>query len=165
MAAPSAPPDLAALLAFFLRRALFARARPWRGLGLLWAGVAVGGVVAVVAAATGHADDLLFILYFETFPEHWHGEYAPPTLMGRVPGFYLNWMVYTGGGLVAAVLGAIGARNPPRLALRALLAAALAYSALLCTIDHHPTHYYLPLVGLTGPMVVAAALPDEALYA
>ncbi|MEC7946471.1 MAG: hypothetical protein VX265_02820, partial [Myxococcota bacterium] len=137
--------------------AVFGRARPWRGLGLLWAGVAVGGVIAVGAAATGHAEDLLFILYFETFPEHWHGDYAPPTLLGRVPGFYLNWLTYTGGGLLAAVLGAVGARNAPRRALRALLAAALAYSALLCTIDHHPTHYFLPLVGLTGPMVVGAA--------
>jgi hypothetical protein len=146
---------LSSLLA--LSFAVFARARPWRGLGLLWAGVALGGLVALAAAATGHAEDLLFILYFETFPEHWHGEYAPPTLLGRVPGFYLNWLTYTGGGLLVAVAGAIGARNPPRLALRALLAAALAYSALLCTIDHHPTHYFLPLVGLTGPMVVAAA--------
>lgn len=137
--------------------ALFARARPWKGLGLLWGGVLLGGIIAAVAAATGHAEDLLFILYFETFPEHWHDEYAPPTLASRVPGFYLNWLTYTGGGLLVAVLGAVGARNPPRLALRALLAAALAYSALLCTIDHHPTHYFLPLVGLTGPMVVAAA--------
>ena len=146
---------LASLIA--LSFAVFAKARPWRGIGLLWAGIALGGGIAVVAAFTGHAEDLLFILYFETFPEHWHGEYAPPTLLGRVPGFYLNWLTYTGGGLLVAIVGALGGRNPPRLALRALLAAALAYSALLCTIDHHPTHYFLPLVGLTGPMVVAAA--------
>ena len=137
--------------------AVFTRARPWRGLGLLWAGVGLGALVALAAAALGQADDLLFILYFETFPEHWHGEYAPPELAARVPGFYLSWLTYTGGGLLVATLGAFGARNPPRSALRALLFAALAYSALLCTIDHHPTHYFLPLVGLTGPMVVAAA--------
>ena len=41
--------------------------------------------------------------------------------------------------------------------MRWLLTAALAYSALLATIDHHPTHYFLPLVALTGVMVVVAA--------
>ena len=37
------------------------------------------------------------------------------------------------------------------------MTAVLAYSALLATIDHHPTHYFLPLVALTGVMVVVAA--------
>jgi hypothetical protein len=131
------------------------RARPWRGLGLLWGGVIAGGLIAALAAATGHAEDLLFILYFETFPEHWHGEADPLALLTRVPGFYGTWMVYTGGALIAAVGLSLGRNNPPRSGARALIAAALVYSTFLATIDHDPTHYYLPLVALTGPAVVA----------
>ena len=137
--------------------ATLSRARPWRGLGILWAGVALGGAVAAVAAATGHADDLLFILYFETFPEHWHGEADAAALLGRVPRFYGTWALYTGGGLVAAVALALGRHNPPRAGARALIASALAYSVFLATIDHDPTHYYLPLIALTGPAVVVGS--------
>ena len=36
---------------------------------------------------SGDAEDLLFILYFETFPEHWHGNYNPLDLLGRLPSF------------------------------------------------------------------------------
>ncbi len=137
--------------------AVFKRWRPVSGLTLLSAGVGLGVAAAAVAALTGHAEDLLFILWFETFPEHWHGEYDPMQLLARVPAFYGTWMAYTGGGLAVAVLGAVGPANPARQSLRALLLPALAYSALLCTIDHHPTHYFLPLVALTGPMVAAAS--------
>lgn len=137
--------------------AVFRRWRPVSGLSLLAGGITLGIGAAAVAALTGHAEDLLFILWFETFPEHWHGEYDPTVLLSRIPGFYGTWLAYTGGGLAVAVVGAIGARNPAREGLRAVLLPALAYSALLCTIDHHPTHYFLPLVALTGPMVVAAS--------
>lgn len=118
----------------------------------------VGGMaVAALAVWTGDAEDLLFILWFETFPEHWHGEHDPATLLSRAPGFYLLWLRYTGGGLLVALLGLWGARSPVRQSLRALLGATLAYSLLLATVDHHPTHYFLPLVAMTGPAVVAAA--------
>ena len=145
--------------------ALARGARPLRGLGGAVAVVAAGGLIALIAALTGHADDLLFVLYFETFPEHWHDNYEPVELMSRVPGFYLLWLRYTGGGLAVAVLGALLLpAGPARAGVRAVLLPALAYSALLCTIDHHPTHYFLPLVALTGPAVGAtcAGLPGRA---
>jgi hypothetical protein len=31
------------------------------------------------------------------------------------------------------------------------------YSLMLCTIDHHVTHYFLPLVGATGVAVWVAS--------
>ena len=34
---------------------------------------------------------------------------------------------------------------------------AFIYSGMLATIDHHPTHYFLPLVGLTGVAVMCAS--------
>ena len=120
--------------------------------------IALGGAAALAAALTGQADDLLFILYFETFPEHWHDDYAAGSLLPRIPGFYGRWLAYTGGGLALAAGALLLARpGPERRAGRGLLAAALAYSALLCTIDHHPTHYFLPLVALTGPLLIAGA--------
>lgn len=128
-----------------------------RGALRMGALVLAGVGVAALAVWTGDAEDLLFILYFETFPEHWHGNYDPAELLGRVPGFYLLWLRYTGGGLAVALLGLWGARSPARQALRALFAAVFSYSLLLATVDHHPTHYFLPLVAVTGPMVVAAA--------
>ena len=38
-----------------------------------------------------------------------------------------------------------------------MLGAIVIYSLFLCTIDHHPTHYFLPLVACTGVAVVAAS--------
>jgi uncharacterized membrane protein len=79
-------------------------------------------------------------------------------LIPRVPGFYALWSVYTGGGLLLAAAAA-GWTNasPARSAARWLLGAAGLYSVLLATIDHHPTHYFLPLVAVTGVAVVAAS--------
>ena len=37
----------------------------------MWVGV--GAVIAAIGVFAGVLEDLLFILYFETFPEHWHG--------------------------------------------------------------------------------------------
>jgi hypothetical protein len=126
----------------------------WRGLRRLWLLTAGGGALALLGALTGELPDLAFVLWFETFPEHWHGESEPGALLSRVPGFYALWLAYTGGGLAVAALScALSAATPTRKA-RALLLGALAYSALLATIDHHPSHYFLPLVALTGPAVV-----------
>ena len=119
--------------------------------------IALGGLVAGLAVLTGDAEDLGFILYFETFPEHWHDDYQATNLLPRAPQFYALWAAYTGGGIVLAVLAAFGPRNAHRTSLRAVLLVAIAYSLFLCTIDHHPTHYFLPLVALTGPCVVAAS--------
>ena len=132
-------------------------ARAGRPVALLLIGLIAGMAVAAVAMVTGDAEDLLFILYFETFPEHWHGEFSPSELLPRVPGFYGLWLAYTGGGLALAALGAFAHPSPTRRRLRALGGATFAYSLLLATIDHHPTHYFLPLVALTGPLVVASS--------
>ena len=128
-----------------------------RRIGMLWGFVAAGAVVTGIAIISGDAVDLAFILYFETFPEHWHGNYAIGDLLSRVPGFYGTWVQYTGGALLFALPMAVGASTPERRALRFLLLSIGLYSLFLCTIDHDPTHYYLPLVGFTGPILAMAA--------
>jgi hypothetical protein len=138
----------------------------WRAFGALqskalkrlWTWVFVGAVLAAIGAAAGVLDDLLFILYFETFPEHWHGEYAATRLTPRIPGFFALWAAYTGGGLLLAAATALRAvPSPSRSGLRWLIGSIGGYSLLLCTIDHHPTHYFLPLVAVTGVAVVCAS--------
>jgi hypothetical protein len=106
-------------------------------------------------------DDLLFVLYFETFPEHWHGDFSLPSLLPRIPDFYWLWLRYSGGGVLLALAGLPGAPTLARRGARFLLLGAFAYSLILSTVDHHPTHYFLPLVALTGPALIAtsAALP------
>ena len=114
--------------------------------------------MSFIGVATGVLEDLLFILYFETFPEHWHGDYRATKLVPRVPGFYALWAVYTGGGLILASVAAVLAKaSETRDSLRWLVASLLGYSALLATIDHHPTHYFLPLVAGIGVAVVVAS--------
>lgn len=131
---------------------------PWTALRHLWSWVVVGSVLAAIGVFTGVLEDLLFILYFETFPEHWHGEYSVTKLLPRVPGFYALWGAYTGGGLIWAIVGCASPRpSPARTATRWLLGAIGIYSLMLATIDHHPTHYFLPLIAVTGVAVVSAA--------
>ncbi len=142
--------------------ALSARLDPRPALLRLWGAVGIGVLVAIGLVAVGEAEDLSFILYFETFPEHWHDDYAASSLLPRIPEFYALWLRYSGGGLAVALGAALLAKpSPARQQLRGLLIGALAYSALLCTVDHHPTHYFLPLMALTGPMVVAAAASSD----
>ena len=118
----------------------------------------IGAVIAAIGVATGVLQDLLFILYFETFPEHWHGEYSPARLLPRVPGFYALWTAYTGGGIILASAAALlTAPSEARRHLRWLLTAIGLYSGMLATIDHHPTHYFLPLVAVTGVAVACAS--------
>jgi len=141
---------------------------PWRGLLALWALALFALGTGLVLMFAGHAEDLLFILYFETFPEHWHGDYSPGSLLPRVPEFYLLWLRYSGGGLALALLAALwpagegpagagpvgaGPADPGRRGARFLLGGALAYSLALCTIDHHPSHYFLPLVSFSAVAV------------
>ena len=131
---------------------------PWTALRRLWIWVGIGGVIATIGVFTGVLEDLLFILYFETFPEHWHGEYSPTKLLPRVPGFYALWAAYTGGGLIWGALAAWRAQpSYARTATRWLLSAIGLYSLMLATIDHHPTHYFLPLVAITGVVTVTAS--------
>jgi hypothetical protein len=131
--------------------------KPWRHLSRLWGLVLVGALIAFAGVMSGDLEDLLFILYFETFPEHWHGNYNPSDLLSRVPNFYTLWLLYTGGGLALAGIGLFGAHSNARQGARFLLLGFGAYSLMLCTIDHHVTHYFLPLVGATGAALWAAS--------
>jgi hypothetical protein len=133
------------------------RALRHMGTGLIAAIAMVGAGLLTGIVVGGSAQELGFILWFETVPEHWHGDHQLGSLAPRVPGFYGLWLQYTGGGLLLAALGLLGAPSQSRRHLGFLLGSALAYSLLLCTIDHHPTHYFLPLLALTGPAVVASA--------
>lgn len=128
-----------------------------RGLLGLWLSVLAAALVVFLAVQTGDAEDLAFILWFETFPEHWHGNYTLQDLLSRVPSFYGTWARYTGGALLLSFLGLWGSLNTERRALRFILLSAFLYSAFLCTIDHHPSHYFLPLIALTGPAVGISA--------
>jgi hypothetical protein len=131
--------------------------RPWAHLGRVWGLVLVGAAIAYAGVISGDLEDLLFVLYFETFPEHWHGNSNPAELLARVPDFYRLWLIYTGGGLVLAAIGLIGPRSQARDGLRFLALGFGCYSLMLCTIDHHVTHYFLPLVGATGVAVWVAS--------
>jgi hypothetical protein len=131
-------------------------ALPWMGGGL-----GLGVLVASLAVWSGDAEDLLFVLYFETFPEHWHDNYNIRELLPRAPDFYRNWLYYTGGGLLLSVWGLIGTPNPARRKAQGLFIGMLGYSLILATVDHHPTHYFLPLVALTGPVLGASVAEDR----
>ena len=73
-------------------------------------------------------------------------------LLGRAPAFFALWFVYSGGTLLLAAL-----RWPT--GTRVALGTALLYSLLLCTIDHSPTHYFVPLVQLSA--LAAACTADS----
>lgn len=142
--------------------ALCFREVPWPALRRFGGAMAALAGLALLAGALGELQDAAFIVWFETFPEHWHGDYQAGSLLPRIPEFYGLWLRYTGGALALALAGAALARpGGATQAARALLAAALAYSCVLATVDHHPTHYFLPLVGLTGPALAAAAAGSE----
>jgi hypothetical protein len=123
----------------------------------LWGLVFIGAILATIGVYSGEFIDLLFILYFETFPEHWHDNYTATSLIPRIPGFYALWTAYTGGGLMLAIFAWWTPPSKARSGLRWLLGSIGTYSLLLCTIDHHPTHYFLPLIGITGVAVVCAS--------
>jgi len=98
-------------------------------------------VVGGAGLATGQIDGWLATAWYETGPEHWHGDTDPAVLLGRVPAFLGLWLGYAG---ATPILAAV--RWPP--GTRAALGGALLYAALLATVDHHPSHYFLPLVHL-----------------
>ena len=125
-----------------------------RYLGNLWLGIALGGLITLAAVFTGDAEDLLFILYFETFPEHWHDNYNILELLQRIPHFFGKWMLYTGGTLLLSLPFLLNRYNK---LLAPILLSILGYGLLLATIDHDPSHYFLPLVALTGPCFIAAS--------
>ena len=124
-------------------------------LGALLAGdrraaLRLGALVAAVAAlfglggaVTGELDGWLGTVAWESGPEHWHGEHDPAVLLGRAPEFYRTWFTYAAGTPLLAALAW------PR-GTRVALGTAALYSLLLCTIDHSPTHYFVPLVTLSA---------------
>ncbi|MBM74164.1 MAG: hypothetical protein CMK59_02080 [Proteobacteria bacterium] len=145
------------IIAYRLRMGVWGPAGK-KGLLVLGGCVLFGVLCSVVAVFTGDAEDLLFILYFETFPEHWHGNYSPIDLLSRVPSFYGLWLMYSGGALLLIVPFLFGSSGQPeRKSLHVILGATFAYSLLLATIDHHPSHYFLPLVALTAPCLVLSS--------
>lgn len=131
------------------------------GLAALFAGsarriAALAGAVgaaalgfAAVGTVTGELPGWLETVWWETGPEHWHGEASPGVLLARVPAFYLLWLGYAGGAPLLAALA-------PGRAVRQLLGTAVTYSLLLCTIDHTPSHYFLPLLHLSVAAAVCA---------
>lgn len=149
------PGSVVALIFLFLTNRL--KELSWvpyaRNLGVA---VLLGIGCAGLASLSGDAEDLLFILYFETIPEHWHGEFGPLELLSRMPSFYGHWIMYTGGSLLLCLPFLLGRTNNSRTNLRVILGGAIAYSLMLSTIDHHPSHYFLPLVALTGPAICCA---------
>ena len=117
--------------------------------------VAIAALLAVIASIGGLFQEWLDILWFETGPEHYDNNQEASALWARPAEFYTEWARYMGLGFLgkaalagwcflAAVL--VWFKSPGRW----LMGCALAYSLLLCTIDHFPSHYFLPLVPLMG---------------
>jgi hypothetical protein len=123
---------------------------PRRVARMLVVVLVVAGIVALAGHATGSLGGWLDTLWWETFPEHWHGEADPAVLLGRAPRFYGLWLAYAGG------LPLLAALAWPR-GTRVLLGTALIYSLLLCTIDHTPSHYFLPLLHLSAAATACTA--------
>jgi len=142
------PGSAVVTFAALLRAVLWRKPREVvRPLAALWGPIAAFCVVMLAAGAvTGQLSEWFFILYFETFPEHFHGEYAAAELLPRAPLFYRELLQYTGW-LVVFALPLLGK------GARWLFAVALGYSLLLCTIDHFTIHYHLPLMALVTAAV------------
>lgn len=117
--------------------------RPRLALGMLGLVLGVAAMFGLGGALSGSLPGWLATVAWETGPEHWHGEADPAVLFARIPRFYALWLGYAGGlPLLAAVRWPAGTR--------VALGTALIYSLLLCTIDHSPTHYFVPLVQLSA---------------
>ena len=128
----------------------------------LFAIVGITIFIGGIAYLTGDAEDILFILYFETFPEHWHDNYNPKDLLPRIPDFFALWTMYTGGGFMLLLPFLFGnkdsmANNLSHKNTKILFFGIFLYALLLSTIDHHPSHYFLPLVAITAPCLVATS--------
>lgn len=119
---------------------------------MLAAVIAVAAAFGVGGWLSGSLDGWIATVAWETGPEHWHGEHDPAVLLARAPRFYGLWIAYAGG------LPLLAALRWPR-GTRVLLGTALVYSLVLCTVDHTPSHYFLPLVHLAA---LAAACTADA---
>ncbi len=141
-------------LVSWLMLALDAR---WRDLARLTS-IIVALVLGFGATGwvTGALDGWIATATWETGPEHWHGQADPAVLLARVPEFYGVWLGYAG---LAPIIALSGWNR----AVRVMLGTAFLYSLLLCTIDHFPSHYFLPLVQLSV-LAVACASPGRAAW-
>ena len=107
--------------------------------------------LALAALLSENLHHWLEVLWFETVPEHYNNNQEALPIGQRPLAFYGRWLAYTGGGLALAFAG-LGHRGA-----RFVLGSALVYSLLLCTIDHFPTHYFLPLVAMTGVAIATGS--------
>lgn len=121
-----------------------------RAARMLAAVLTLAAAFGAWGAATGRLDGWLQTVWWETGPEHWHGETDPAALLGRVPRFYALWIGYAGG------LPLLAALRWPR-GTRVALGTALFYSLLLATVDHTPSHYFLPLLHLAAVATACTA--------
>ncbi len=113
-----------------------------RNLIAMWIPLAAFCVVILLAGlVTGRLGHWLWILHFETFPEHFHGDYALSALLPRVPLFFRDLLVYAGL-LPLFALPVLGR------GARLLFIVGMGYTVVLCAIDHFPIHYFLPLIAL-----------------
>jgi hypothetical protein len=123
------------------------------------------GIIAVIVArlalATGHLGEWMHILWFETGPEHYQNNQEAAPLLERPLAFYTEWARLMGFGALgkaallawAAMVGFVVWADRHA---RWILASVLLYSLLLCTIDHFPSHYFLPLVAGMGISMAVA---------
>jgi hypothetical protein len=129
------------------RKALPAITRLWTLVALVAISIGLAGAV------TGQLGEWLDILWFETGPEHYQNNQEAPPLLQRPQVFYTEWaniMGFRGSfGLAAWAMIAAAVLWADRNA-RWVLSCVLIYSLLLCTIDHFPSHYFLPLVAGMG---------------
>ncbi len=151
------PGAVVLLMAAGLYTWVFSDGRLKARLGPLAAGLAaVAALFGLAALLSQQLQDWLFILWFETVPEHFANNPEAPPLWQRPPAFYWTWLRYSGFGLLAALpLRTRGSRW--------VFATALATSLLLAFIDHFPTHYFLPLLAMGGVAVASscAGLPKR----
>ncbi|MFT5582778.1 MAG: hypothetical protein ACI9VR_000354 [Cognaticolwellia sp.] len=145
------------LMAAGLHAWMFSDGRIRARLGPLAAGVAtIAALFGLAALLSQQLQDWLFILWFETVPEHFANNPEAPPIWQRPAAFYWTWLRYSGFGLLAALpLRTRGSRW--------VMATALATSLLLAFIDHFPTHYFLPLLAMGGVGVASscAGLPKR----
>lgn len=132
--------------------------QPLRLLRALALVVGVAGLFGLYGWASGQLDGWLATVAWETGPEHWHGETDPTVLLRRTPEFYTLWLGYSGGmPLVAALAWPGAAAGFAKRGAAVALGTAGGYSLLLCTIDHFPSHYFLPLLWLSGMALLLLA--------
>ncbi|MFN7145332.1 MAG: hypothetical protein ACK4YP_16280 [Myxococcota bacterium] len=127
----------------------------WRRVaGMLALVLAVAAAFGVGGWLSGSLEGWIATVAWETGPEHWHGEHEPAVLLARAPRFYGLWIAYAGG------LPILAALRWPR-GTRVLLGTALVYSLVLCTVDHTPSHYFLPLLHLAALAAACTAASFE----